>query len=319
MEDVHTGLIKSCLKINPDERVTIEGIIEVLERNFVDLIAPCVQPKQSSPVLGGLTRNLLSHSNNHLNQPSTQPGAAMQSPGSAQSAFSGFTKYLKDTSNKVMHTVQQSIAKPDLDLTYLTSNLIVMSYPAEGFESTYRNHFEDVRAYLESKQCPYMIVNVSGRAYGSYKFGHNKKLINGNESWKDSAKIASFVELIDICDKISDWLVGQKEKKLVIVHCIDGKLNSSILVSSFLLYIGMFKNYEASSNLFAVRRCPINLNAAHKRYLDYVTNFNLKNKTDLFDKKAEKVTIKSVIMNGIPLFSKSRQVSLLGFSFGFLF
>lgn len=306
MEDVHTGLIKSCLKINPDERVTIEGIIEVLERNFVDLIAPCVQPKQSSPVLSGLTRNLLSHSNNHLNQPSAQPGAAMQSPGSAQSAFSGFTKYLKDTSNKVMHTVQQSIAKPDLDLTYLTSNLIVMSYPAEGFESTYRNHFEDVRAYLESKQCPYMIVNVSGRAYGSYKFGHNKKLINGNESWKDSAKIASFVELIDICDKISDWLVGQKEKKLLIVHCIDGKLNSSILVSSFLLYIGMFKNYEASSNLFAVRRCPINLNAAHKRYLDYVTNFNLKNKTDLFDKKAEKVTIKSVIMNGIPLFSKSR-------------
>lgn len=302
VEDVHTELIKSCLKVDPEDRITIEGIIEVLERNFVDLIAPCVQPKQSSPVL-------LSHSNNHLNQqPSSQQGAAMHSPGSAQSALSGFTKYLKDTSSKVMQTVQQSITKQDLDLSYLTSNLIVMSYPAEGLESTYRNHCKDVRAYLESKKCPYMIVNVSGRAYGSDKFGHNKKLINGNESWKDSAKIASFVELIDICDKISDWLVGQKDKKLLIVHCIDGKLNSSILISSFLLYIGMFKNWEASSNFFAVRRCPINLNAAHKRYLDYITNFNLKNKTDLFDKKAQKVIIKSVIMNGVPLFSKNRFV-----------
>ena len=307
---MHTELIKSCLKIDPDQRITIEGIIEVLERNFVDLIAPCVQPKQSSPILGGLSRNLLSHSNNHLNQQPSQAGGAMHSPGSAQSALSGFTKYLKDTSSKVMQTVQQSITKQDLDLSYLTSNLIVMSYPAEGLESTYRNHSKDVRAYLESKKCPYMIVNVSGRAYGSDKFGHNKKLINGNESWKDSAKIASFVELIDICDKISDWLVVQKDKKLLIVHCIDGKLNSSVLVSSFLLYIGMFRSYEASSNFFAVRRCPINLNAAHKRYLNYVTSFNLKNKTDLFDKKAEKVIIKSVIMNGIPLFSKNRYVPL---------
>jgi len=315
VEDVHTELIKRCLKIDPDERITIEGIIEELERNFVDLIAPCVQPKQSSPILTGLTRNLLSHSSNHLNATNNvQQAQQIHSPGSAQSAtsfgsvgLSGFTKYLKDTSNKVMQTVQQSINKQDLDLTYLTSNLIVMSYPAEGLESAYRNHSEDVRAYLDSKKCPYMIVNVSGRTYGSYKFGHNTKLINANESWKETNKISSFVELIDICDKISDWLVEQKDKKLVIVHCIDGKLNSSILVSSFLLYIGMFKSYEASSNFFAVRRCPIDLNAAHRRYLDYITNFNLKNKTDLFDKKSEKVIIKSVIMNGIPLFSKNRD------------
>ena len=311
VQDVHTDLIKSCLQIDPDNRITIDGVIEILERNFVDLIAPCVQPpKQSSPILIGLTRNLLSHSSNHLNSQQQQQQPQIHSPGSAQSAFvsplSGFTKYLKDTSNKVMQTVQQSIAKQDLDLSYLTSNLIVMSYPAEGLESAYRNHTDDVRAYLDSKKCPYMIVNVSGRTYGSYKFGHNKKLINGDESWKDTSKISSFIELIDMCDKISDWLVEHKDKKLVCVHCVDGKLNSCVLVNSFLLYIGMFRNYETSSNLFAVRRCPINLNAAHKRYLDYITNFNLKNKTDLFDKKPEKVIIKSVIMNGVPLFSKNR-------------
>lgn len=93
-QDVHVALIRSCLQINPEDRVKIEEVIETLENNFVDLIAPCVRPKQISPIP----------------TVSESPAHPIGTPGSAQSvsqAFSGFTKYLKDTSSKVLQSVQQ--------------------------------------------------------------------------------------------------------------------------------------------------------------------------------------------------------------------
>lgn len=66
-----------------------------MEANFVDLLAQCVSPRQPTPV-----------------QPVPQPSpvhSASNIPGSAQPSFSlsGFTKYIKDTSNKVMQQMQQ--------------------------------------------------------------------------------------------------------------------------------------------------------------------------------------------------------------------
>jgi cyclin G-associated kinase len=46
----------------------------------------------------------------------------------------------------------RSIARSDLDISYVTSRLAVMPFPAEGLESAYRsNHADDVRALLESR------------------------------------------------------------------------------------------------------------------------------------------------------------------------
>lgn len=84
--------LRSCLRIDPRERVTIREIIELLEANFVDLNSSCVPPRQPTPT-----------------QPSQPPLPVNHTPGSAQPSFSlhGFTKYIKDTSSKVMQTMQQ--------------------------------------------------------------------------------------------------------------------------------------------------------------------------------------------------------------------
>ena len=47
----------------------------------------------------------------------------------------------------------------------------VMSFPAEGIETAYRNHIEDVRAFLETRHAgSYAIYNCSERKYRSARF-----------------------------------------------------------------------------------------------------------------------------------------------------
>ncbi|RWS29397.1 cyclin-G-associated kinase-like protein [Leptotrombidium deliense] len=102
-DGIHTQIIRACLKVDPCERIKIDGIISLLEANFVDLHSPCVKPRQITPTT--------SHSTSPTHQLPTQ------APGSAQPAsmsFSGFTRYLKETSSKVMQSVQQSMSRPEM-------------------------------------------------------------------------------------------------------------------------------------------------------------------------------------------------------------
>lgn len=94
-----------------------------------------------------------------------------------------------------------------------------MSYPAEGLESAYRNHIEDVKAYLDSHGHPYLIVNVSGRSYDSVKFGPHIKVHDGGASWKDPKRPPSMKSLVGLCDSIFKW-ANQNTRNIVVVHCM---------------------------------------------------------------------------------------------------
>lgn len=49
-------------------------------------------------------------------------------------------------SHKYSQFPSRSIARTDLDISYITSRIIVMPYPSEGLESAYKtNHIDDVR------------------------------------------------------------------------------------------------------------------------------------------------------------------------------
>jgi len=61
--------------------------------------------------------------------------------------------------------------KGELDVSYITSRLIVMSYPAEGVESAIKNHIDDVREFLETHHPgSYAVYNLSNRSYRTVKF-----------------------------------------------------------------------------------------------------------------------------------------------------
>ena len=59
----------------------------------------------------------------------------------------------------------------DLDLTYITSRLIAMAFPASGFEKAYRNSIDDVSRYFKERhEGKYLIFNLSMRNYDYEKF-----------------------------------------------------------------------------------------------------------------------------------------------------
>ena len=95
---------------------------------------------------------------------------------------------------------------------------MVMSYPAEGLESAYRNHIEDVKAFLDSRGYPFIVVNVSGRPYDSTKFGPHIKVLDGGASWKDPKRPPSMKSLIGLCDVIFKW-TNQNTRNMVVIHC----------------------------------------------------------------------------------------------------
>jgi hypothetical protein len=63
-----------------------------------------------------------------------------------------------------------------LDLTYITSRVMAMSYPSSGIEGKYRNPIETVSQYLNEKHgSKYWIINTSERAtYDKEKYFNNQ-------------------------------------------------------------------------------------------------------------------------------------------------
>lgn len=180
-------LIKGCFKVNPAERFDISMVLErlaaIAETHNWSLKGPLDLrgiPIETSPG-GSPARSALpeqSHSEFYCDNPSggtSNPAAPAAMPtnggnaaasshgnGSLLSSLRGgagtLFKNLKDTSTKVMQTMQQTIARTDLDISHITSRVLVMPCPSDGFESTYKtNNIEDVRLSLESRFAPQKI------------------------------------------------------------------------------------------------------------------------------------------------------------------
>jgi hypothetical protein len=118
-----------------------------------------------------------------------------------------------------------------LDLSYVTPQLIAMSFPASSIEAMYRNQIKDVAKFLNERHGNgYMIYNLSEREYDQSLFDY--RVVSAG--WPDHMTAPLHV-YIEICHAIDSWLASDKSR-VAVVHCLAGKGRTGAACASYLVY-----------------------------------------------------------------------------------
>ncbi|MBZ3891898.1 Cyclin-G-associated kinase [Sciurus carolinensis] len=235
-------------------------------------------------------------------EPSYGGGLFDMVKGGAGRLFSNLKDNLKDTLKDTSSRVIQSVAsytKGDLDFTYVTSRIIVMSFPLDNVDIGFRNQVDDIRSFLDSRHLDhYTVYNLSPKSYRTAKF-HSRV---SECSWP-IRQAPSLHNLFAVCRNMYNWLL-QNPKNVCVVHCLDGRAASSILVGAMFIFCNLYSSPGPAIRLLYAKRPGIGLSPSHRRYLGYMCDL-------LADKPYrphfKPLTIKSITVSPIPFFNKQRN------------
>ncbi|KAM7363540.1 cyclin-G-associated kinase [Cochliomyia hominivorax] len=214
----------------------------------------------------------------HTASASTQSSStnASGANGSLFSSIRGgagsFLKNLKDTSSKVMQTMQQTIARTDLDISYITSRVLVMPCPSEGFESAYKtNNIEDVRLSIESRFSPQKVSVYNFGPRSCPRLSPPVRTVEAGSIYGCSqARAPNLQGLFSVAEDMYGFL-NADPKSIVIIQTGDtGGCTAATLVCALLMYADLILEPEDAVQVFAVKRHPVNLRPSEFRYLYYL-------------------------------------------------
>ncbi|XP_054665267.1 cyclin-G-associated kinase isoform X2 [Grus americana] len=291
---VFHDLIRSTLRVNPEERLSITELVNQLQEIAAARNVNPKSPITESSKPAGQLNNMYNAGLTVAECDQTYGGFFDILRGGTERFFTN----IKDTSSKVIQSVA-NYAKGDLDISYITSRIAVMSFPAEGVESAIKNNIEDVRLCLDSKHPGhYAVYNLSPRTYRPSRF-HNRV----SECGWPARRAPNLQNLYSICKNMHLWL-KQDQKNVCIVHCLDGRAASAVVVCSFLCFCRLFTTAEAAVYMFSMKRCPPGIWPSHKRYIEYMCDMMAE---EPIIPHSKPILVRSIVMTPVPLFSKQRN------------
>ena len=210
-------------------------------------------------------------------QPQTQTTTAQPGAGGLFSSIKGgagsFLKNLKDTSSKVMQTVQQTMARTDLDISFITQRILVMPCPTEGIESAYKtNHIEDVKMYMEQRYPPAKIsvYNLGPRCT---RLPPPVRTVECGFIYQPNPpKAPSLTHMYSLAEDMYGFLISDPKAVIIIQSPDGGKSTASTMVGALMIYAQLVREPEDALQMFAVKRSPPNQKPSELRYLYYAAD-----------------------------------------------
>ncbi|KAL8238118.1 hypothetical protein R6Q59_019199 [Mikania micrantha] len=199
----------------------------------------------------------------------TADGVSSSSPSTVlQSVGKGFVDTslvaMKAVQVRARHMVSQNKRRYqeggfDLDLTYITDNIIAMGFPAGDlssglfgyFEGFYRNHMEEVIKFFETHHKDrYKVYNLcSERLYDASLFAGKVACFPFNDhNCPPINLIPSF------CQSAYSWLKDDI-LNVVVVHCKAGKARTGLMICSLLLFLKFFPTAQECIDYYNQKRC----------------------------------------------------------------
>ena len=171
----------------------------------------------------------------------------------------------------------------DIDLTYITQNIIAMGFPAKGFEATYRNPLDEVAEFLEQNHAGhYKIFNLSEKPYDQTSFKGPIEHFPFPDHHPPPLQI-----LLTIVKHAIEWLSADPDN-VVVVHCMAGMGRTGTIISSILLFKGEEKTAKDALEHFANIRTMTGegvTKPCQRRYVKYaelLLEEARKNNTDIY-------------------------------------
>lgn len=156
----------------------------------------------------------------------------------------------------------------NLDLSYITPQIIAMGIPASDMSAFYRNNLDEVTKFLNHfHKDHYQLYNLcDDRSYDVKKF--NSRVVQyGFEDHNP----CPFDMMEPFCQHLHSFL-SESEENVGAIHCKAGKGRTGLMIASYLIYNGQHKEAEAALRYFAVKRtknCKGVTIPSQKRYVDY--------------------------------------------------
>lgn len=302
-------IIKGCFVVDPTQRIDISGILErlgaiseskdwplkaPLALQGKPLISPVVEsneqqqmppsrpapPRPAAPsqaaaaaapsrpepprvVQAGLNNNNANHHN-------AAAGGSLFS--SIKGGAGSFLKNLKDTSSKVMQTVQQSMGRNDLDISYITQRIVVMPSPTEGLESAYKtNHIDDVKIYLETRHMPAKLSVYNLGSRNTPRLPPPIRTVECASIYQPAPpKAPTLAGMFSLAEDMFGFLSIDPKNVIVIQSPDGGRGMAATMVGALLIFGQLVREPEDAMQIFAVKRQPPHMKASELRYLYYL-------------------------------------------------
>jgi len=188
----------------------------------------------------------------------------------------------------------------DLDMSFITRNIVAMGFPAEGTEGIYRNHLKDVKRFFDSRyKDHYKVYNLcSERSYDASKFyGRVAKYPF------DDHNAPPFLLLKPFCEDVMQFL-SEDERNVAVVHCKAGKGRTGVMICAFLLHCGLYKSTQEALEFYGHARTTNGKGVTIPSQVRYVYYYGRHiNEPDKQNYTPKTLIAKKIVLKGIPDFA----------------